>query len=434
MLELDERRRAQPGPGTAAYDRALTRRLIKIALGIALLAALGWVPLRAMLTPTSVEALVNARVNTIRSPIEGIVDSAPDGARGWSASEPAPGLRIIEPLAEHSRLDDLERQRNVIDTEARQLERQSELTAAALGTLDVQVKKFRDARLRLLDARLSALEALRAAAAAKAADAKAAQRRADALSKSGAFTAAESDRRLYDWVAASSTETAETKRYDETKVERDAIAEGLFVGDSYTDSPNSQQRTAELKLKVGELEAQAISARSQIMLLDAQIAEERIRFREKSEATVNLPSNGRVWEMLTAPGERVSKGQDLMRVLDCSRVLVSANVEESVYNRLEVGGLARFRPLQRGAEAYDGVIVNLTGSATASGNFAIPFAAIRKSPFYVTVALNGLNDGACAIGRTGTVTFERGGGKTGAPTAQDTSREGVLASLLSFRF
>ena len=33
---------------------------------------LGWGPLRAMLATTSVEALVNARVETIRSPIEGL--------------------------------------------------------------------------------------------------------------------------------------------------------------------------------------------------------------------------------------------------------------------------------------------------------------------------------------------------------------------------
>ena len=76
---------------------------------------------------------------------------------------------------------------------------------------------------------------------------------------------------------------------------------------------------------------------------------------------LDLPASGRVWEMLTGPGERVSKGQDLMRVLDCSHPLVSANVDESVYNRLKVGGRATFRPSQGGGRQYDGVIVNLTG-------------------------------------------------------------------------
>jgi HlyD family secretion protein len=79
-------------------------------------------------------------------------------------------------------------------------------------------------------------------------------------------------------------------------------------------------------------------------LLRDQIADEEARYRERSEVLLDLPASGRVWEMLTGPGERVSKGQDLMRVLDCSHPLVSANVDESAYNRLEVGGRATFRP------------------------------------------------------------------------------------------
>ena len=51
------------------------RRLAKIALGVALVIAFGWAPLRAMLATTSVEAIINARIETIRSPLEGIVQA-----------------------------------------------------------------------------------------------------------------------------------------------------------------------------------------------------------------------------------------------------------------------------------------------------------------------------------------------------------------------
>jgi len=128
--------------------------------------------------------------------------------------------------------------------------------------------------------------------------------------------------------------------------------------------------------------------------------------------------------MLTGPGEHVSKGQDLMRVLDCSHPMVSANVDESVYNRLEVGGRATFRPLQGGGKTYEGTIVNLTGAAAASGNFAIPPVAMRKSPFYVTVAMNEMKEGGCSVGRTGTVTFEASNsGSIGDSAAPSNLRE-----------
>jgi len=163
-------------------------------------------------------------------------------------------------------------------------------------------------------------------------------------------------------------------------------------------------------------------------LLADQIAEEEARYRERTEVLLDLPASGRVWEMLTGPGERVGKGQDLMRVLDCSRPLVSANVDESVYNRLEVGGRATFRPSQGGGRLYDGVIVNLTGAAAASGNFAIPPAAMRKTSFYVTVAVDGMSEGGCSVGRTGTVTFATGD-EPGAAAANPPASDEDLASF-----
>ncbi len=411
-------------PQSAATGGTLTRRAVKIALGLALVGALGWVPLRAMLNTTSVEALVNARVETIRSPIEGIVAAIPGAAVNWGLSGAAPRLRIVDPLADHTHLDDLRRQHQALDSEARTLDRESELTKTALETLDAQIQKFRDGRLRLLEARLAAQTAQIEAAEAKATQAAADKRRTDALIKTGVSTAAESDRRLYEWLAANSIEVAEKKRFAETKVEHDSVAQGVFVGDSYNDSPSSEQRAADLRLKTGELEARAVAVRSEMALLAEQIAEEETRFRERSEADVNLPSSGRVWEMLTAPGERVGKGQDLMRVLDCSRPLVSANVDENVYNRLEVGGRATFRPSQSNARRYNGVIVNLTGAAAVSGNFAIPLAAMRKTSFYVTVAVDGMSEGGCAVGRTGTVTFLTGD-QPGEAADSDAGRGGA---------
>jgi hypothetical protein len=64
----------EPPSATKRFINAvIARRFLKIALGIGLVVAFGWAPLRAMLATTSVEAIVNARIETIRAPIEGIV-------------------------------------------------------------------------------------------------------------------------------------------------------------------------------------------------------------------------------------------------------------------------------------------------------------------------------------------------------------------------
>ena len=89
---------------------------------------------------------------------------------------------------------------------------------------------------------------------------------------------------------------------------------------------------------------------------------------------------------MTAPGETVVRGQDLVRVLDCSGVVVTATVGETAYNQLRIGDAARFR--FRGASTdYQGRIVGLTGVATAPANLAIQPSALAKEPYRVTVAL-----------------------------------------------
>ena len=116
---------------------------------------------------------------------------------------------------------------------------------------------------------------------------------------------------------------------------------------------------------------------------------------------------GSVWEVLTAPGETVVRGQELVRLLDCSGVVVTATVGETAYNRLRIGDPATFR-LRGESRDHQGRIIGLTGVAAAPANLAIQPSALAKEPYRVTVALPGLaTPGQCDVGRTGRVTFEK---------------------------
>ena len=98
------------------------------------------------------------------------------------------------------------------------------------------------------------------------------------MQQTGFISGADSDRVQYEWNAATSAEAAAQKRLEETKVEHDAVADGVFIGDSYNDSPSSIQRETELKMKKGELDAQLAGMRTQITHINDQIAEEEARF------------------------------------------------------------------------------------------------------------------------------------------------------------
>ena len=79
----------------------------KAAIGLLILLVVGWLPMRSLLEATSTEAVVNARLVTLRAPIEGDIE-APAGINvGTEIAAGLPVLRIVNRRAERGRLDDL---------------------------------------------------------------------------------------------------------------------------------------------------------------------------------------------------------------------------------------------------------------------------------------------------------------------------------------
>ncbi len=392
-------------------------RLVKAGVGLALLVVFGWMPLQTLLLASSVEAVVNSRIVTVRSPIDGVVAAAPNELKAWSTDRGAPVLRIHNDKADRSRLDDLRRQLGDLEDERPKLVRQRELAQASLEDLTAQTQQFTEGRVLELEARIGALGHDVKAAAARNEEADAALTRAEALMKSATVTQAELGRARRDKIVAAESEESARLRFEEASVELDAAKRGAFLGDSYNDRPSSAQRADEMRLRVGNLTADLQAHDAALERMRAAVADEEARYQMRSDVEVALPVSGRVWEVLTSPGEHVSSGQDLVRLLDCASAVVTANVSESVYNRLQVGSHATFHP-SAGGRSYVGSVVNLTGSAGAPANFAILPSSLLKETFHVTIAVPAIAEsGDCSVGRTGRVTFEDGAADADATAA-----------------
>lgn len=349
--------------GTAkvsGWDR-LGGRLVKSLVGLVLLVAAVWIPAQRLFQIASVEAVVNAPLVTLRAPIEGdVVRTGEAPAIGETIAADAVLVEIFNPRTDPGRLN------AAAQAVADSVDQQASLTAriADLGTqqtaLERQLESFRQARIELLEARL-----------------------ADAgLATSTAF-----------------------KAKDELRIELEALRRGIFIGDSYNDKPSSGQRLDAIEIELGALRSQLATAQARHARLVAAEARERQLFEANSRAVVTAPGEGRIWEVLTAPGEHVAIGQELVRVMDCSRPLVTAAVSENVYNRLAPGMAAEFT-YRDGGDPLEGRIVQLTGIASAPANLAIAPSALQRESYRVTVAVPTLANGnGCAFGRTGRVVF-----------------------------
>lgn len=388
-----------------APPKSSTSRLLKALAGLAIIATVGWMPMERLFQVSSVEAVLNAPVITLRAPIDGVV--------GGSFADLGVGSPIAtaEPLAsiENARADDRALRQAASALAAARAERSA--TASRLGDLEAnrvavaaRLEDYRAARTEKVAAQIREADAQVASAIIRLDRAKAALLRSSKLMAKGisAVAAAEDAKGEVDQADAAVKE-AEAHRAT-LQVEADALAAGRFLGDDYNDEPRSAQRIEEIDQAISALKADAGLQEARIADAEADQAREQRDFDRQHAAAVVAPVGGRIWEVLTAPGERVAAGQPLASVLDCSKLSVTAAVSESVYNSLSVGQRAEFF-FREGGAPLAGRVAQLSGVSSAASNFAILPSALTREAYRAVVTFDGAAPEGCPVGRTGRVVF-----------------------------
>ncbi|ODA67021.1 multidrug resistance protein MdtN [Methyloligella halotolerans] len=399
------------GGQKAGKGRVYLSRGIKTALLLAVLVVLGWAPLQRLWQTSSAEASVNARVITLRSPIDGTL-SLPDGPVqvGATVNADAPIALIDNPRADRTRLDDLTSDIADLKLETQSLQtRISQLTSHA-EKLTEQRDAFQTGRVEQLEAQKKQYEADIVAAKAEEKEAASMLSRAKRLRERGFQTEASYDTAVMKEEVATSRITSLEQKLIGTNVELEAARRGLFVGDSYNDIPRTAQRLDEITQELVTLRADHAAKVGRIAVLQKELADVRKRYEALSSATIAVPATGRLWEVLTANHEVVSHGQPLFKLLDCGGALVTATVSESTYNALKLGQPATFH-LRGDSAELPGHIVALNGLADVPSNLALGDGVFSREPYHVSVAVPGLAEQPdCYFGRTGKVTFDTSAG------------------------
>src|ERR1700674_3175386 len=387
----------------------LVRRLSKTALGVGIIAVVGFAPLQRLLQPSSVEAVVNARMITLRAPIDGEVQAGPKPLGfGTSLARGDVLFRIINGRADRSRVDDLTHQIEQLKDERPGIAVRLGNARIVLKDLTEQTRLFAEARILQLEARQDELKADVAAARTRNEEAKTSLDRVTTLALKGWLPMAQLTLAQRDGSVAEKLEVAAQKRREAVGVELAAAQRGVFVGISSNDRPRYLQRADQLEQQVSNLTENLAERDQRIIRLDDKLAEEKARFTVLAAADMVAPAKGSVWEILTAPGEQVHRGQDLLRVLDCGEPVVTAIVGEAVYNRLQVGSPTRFHPSD-GQEDLPGRVIRLTTASASPANLAIQPPVLMRESYHVTVAVPKLSEGqGCMVGRTGRVFFNDG--------------------------
>jgi len=403
--ELDAPAAAPPSQSVNVRAR-LGWRAFKSALGLGIVIIAGVGPVQRLLELSSVEAVVNARLVTLRAPVDGrIEDSDFAPTVGATAQKGRLMLRISNSRADRARLDELQRQVDQVEGERPGVVRRLARLMQIHEQLSRQADAFQAGRVRELEERVMDLKAQASATEASELEASSALARTKILAASGHQTTVAVEKAERDATVAAQTQKSLNHRLFASVVELEAARRGEYVGDSYNDRPSSLQHADELSVRVAETEAELDSRDQRLATLRAALDAEASRYKELSSAVLSSPTNAFVWEVLVAPGEEVRKGQDLMRLLDCSGAIVTVTVRESVFNQLRLGDKAEFRFAGQSG-SHNGTVVRMSGIASPSDNLAIQPTGLSNGGYRIAVSVPDVASTQCGVGRTGSVTFK----------------------------
>lgn len=393
--------KARPTREPANYIR--WGRVAKLGLGAALLGVAGLTTYQQVAIRVSREAVINARIVPIRSPMDGVVKTAL-GSPGTAVRTGSVIGQVEDPTPDDARVFQLQSDLKASEREGQALSRRLSDLQQARAEASVQAESYQLGRVRQVELRIEEARAGLAAAKAREAEASDAERRGQVLRAHGYMAEANYERVFHAGEVAQQESTAARKRLDTLAVELESARNGTYLGDNYNDLPSSAQRVRELSVRIDETSANVDELRQKEETVGAQLAAERMRLAARTSATLTATIGGNLWTVQAAAGEYVRKGQELFTVLDCSTVVVTASVSDRDYNELRLGEPVRFRVGGTGRE-YHGRISKL-GLTSTGRSFAI---APEERHHQVGVQLLDMPEGesdSCAVGRTGEVVFE----------------------------
>jgi multidrug resistance efflux pump len=314
-------------------------RLVRILLALAIFFIAAAIYGPQLIYTTSSDGVINARIITIASPIEGRIAKAPP-PEGTVVGDQAPLMTVENPLVDRSRLYELEATRTRTEAELAGQKRLIEAYNRQINSLQEQMKAYLDATVARLTIAQQEAGAEAVAAGATAADAEHNDERKNALRASSAVSLADVDQA--DQAAIRTKAMAERARFTARRVaaELDAAKQGVLVAADRNDVPYSEQRIDEFSARKAEAEVQAETLTARLAELDREILVEGTRAAKLAESEIKAPASGVVWRPLVAQGSTVAQNAALMTLIDCSELYATATFSGRQFDDLHPGRTA----------------------------------------------------------------------------------------------
>jgi hypothetical protein len=287
---------------------------------------------------TSTRAVVNARIITLHSPIEGALATAPPPV-GKAVSAGCQLFDVENTLVDASRLEELQTEAASLAERVAALKAQHKELERLKKQLADDAGRYHEAAVRRLERQV---EEARAVAAAADAFVKQRTYRKRQLTK---LFAGKSVSELEMVTGDLALEAAENKAAQaqsglrRLSDELEAARGNNFtsLGDGRNDVPYSMQRAHEIAIYQHDLAAKTQEHAVRYKQVQKQLRIEQQRLERQSRFHLRAPIDGIVWRRPVDAGSTVTRQTDLLQLLDASDIFVDALVNERYFGAVQPG-------------------------------------------------------------------------------------------------
>lgn len=288
------------------------KRVLKVGVGIFLLGVAASGVVEAYKSTQTLDAVLNGRVVRVTAPVDGFLSSS---SAIFGRSIPQGDVLVnFTPRSVQSGSD-------VAAVQAQALEAQIKDLEQVVAVLQERSALFLEGRTRQLERQISEGRSQLAVAEAR---------------MQSAMKLLDSKRRLVSAGLTANSNVLSTQMISldvekEVETARATLAaldvellfakRGTLIGNGYGDISYSDQRAIDLKIRIAELKAELARSRA---VADQAIAYEDSGLGSKPVA-LKAPATGRVWSVAADSGQLVRAGDEVMRMIDCSKIFAIVN-------------------------------------------------------------------------------------------------------------
>ncbi|UOD50277.1 HlyD family secretion protein [Orrella daihaiensis] len=389
------------------FNGKFFRRLIGIIILLALVIVVG----PALFKVQSANAIVNAHVVYVNSPLEGVVTEVFKSV--GSTVERGDSLIVVNnPRISERLLEELKALRQTVMERINGLTRQQTSLQSMQSDLQVRIELHNSHETTRLEHQIAEARAQALAQQGTVNELKLTLEKNRKLLAQKFISELEFDRSRFGLEVGEAQLQAIEAKIRTLESEQTALAAGVYLGQGRNDVPYTQQKFEDITVQLINIQAEISEANARLMALEDQIAAERSNLQKLREATLAAPVSGMLWRLYFPVGSDVVLGSRLSALVDCNDLFVEAAVPDSNLAGLSEGSKVNYR-LVGSSEWAVAEVFKIVGSGNKVRDETLAAELdtdSRDGRVFVRIAKDTLPDiqaNQCYVGRAAEVTFDR---------------------------